>query len=97
ELAGGTVTFNSFELHKQASGVIQENGNYVLGSLTANDGAIPGKYEVSVSPPETAGSGERHGKGRPSAKGILFDQPKDKDVVVKMQSNDIPIQLRRKK
>jgi hypothetical protein len=57
ELAGGTVTFDSAELHKSASGEIQADGTYQLSSLTKNDGAIPGTYQVTVSPPETAATG----------------------------------------
>jgi hypothetical protein len=95
ELVGGTVTFSSSELHKMASGMIKPDGTYRLGSLTAEDGAVPGKYEVTVSPPETAGAGER-GKGRPAAKGVVFGLPKDLQVTVERKSNDIPIHLRRK-
>jgi hypothetical protein len=96
ELAGGTVTFTSGQLHKMASGVIKADGTYCLGSLRADDGAIPGKYEVTVSPPETAGSGER-GKGRPAARGVVFGLPKEPQVTVERKSNDIPIHLHRKK
>jgi hypothetical protein len=96
ELAGGTVTFNSSELHRMASGPIKADGTYRLGSLTADDGAIPGKYEVTVSPPETAAAGERV-KDRPGAKGVVFGPPKDPEVTVERKANDIPIHLQRKK
>jgi hypothetical protein len=94
ELAGGTVTFNSSELHKSASGEIQPDGTYRLGSLTKDDGAIPGKYEVTVSPPERGGGGER-GTSRPAPKSVAFEQPRD-PVTVENRTNDIPIHLRRK-
>ena len=86
--------------------MIKENGTYRLSNVTANDGAIPGKYEVSVSPPETAGPSERI-KNREGAKGTLvehsknkvvsFEQPKNKVVTVEKQTNDIPIELHRRK
>jgi hypothetical protein len=95
ELAGGTVTFNSTALHKSASGEIQADGTYRLGSLKQDDGAIPGKYQVTVSPPETAGAGER-GSRRPGAKPVAFEEPKNLEVTVERTTNDIPIRLKRK-
>jgi hypothetical protein len=96
ELAGGTVTFNSTELHKSASGEIQADGTYRLGTLKPGDGAIPGKYQVTVSPPEKAGGGERGGR-RPAAKPVSFRGPKDPEVTVERKTNDIPIRLERGK
>ncbi len=95
ELAGWTVTFNSSELHKSASGAIQADGTYRLGSLKKDDGAIPGKYQVSLSPPETAGAGDR--AGRPTAaKPPTFAQPDDLEVTVEQKNNDIAIPLHRR-
>jgi hypothetical protein len=94
ELAGGTVFFNSAELHKSASGSIDAEGNYRLGGVKKDDGAIPGKYQVTVSPPETSGSGERGGR-RPAAKAVAFEAPKNLEVTVERKANDIPIQLHR--
>jgi hypothetical protein len=94
ELAGGTVMFNSEELHKSASGEIQADGTYRLGSLTKDDGAIPGKYQVTVSPPEVSGAGERGGRS-PGAKPVSFRGPENPEVTVERKTNDIPIHLQR--
>jgi hypothetical protein len=94
ELAGGTVTFNSAELHKSASGEIQADGTYRLGSLAKDDGAIPGTYQVTVSPPEVSGAGERE-KGRRGAKPASFVEPKDLEVTVERKTNDVPIRLKK--
>jgi hypothetical protein len=94
ELAGGTVTFNSEELQRSASGEIQADGTYRLGSLKKDDGALPGKYQVTVSPPEVSGAGERGGRG-PGAKPVAFRQPENLEVTVERKTNDIPIQLQR--
>jgi hypothetical protein len=94
ELAGGTVTFNSTELHKSASGEIQPDGGYRLGTVTRDDGALPGRYEVSVSPPETYGAGERGGR-RAGAKSVAFTGPTPREVTVEAKSNDIPVHLHR--
>jgi hypothetical protein len=90
ELAGATVTFNSTELHRSASGDVQANGTYQLGNL------IPGTYRVTVSPPETASGSERGGR-HPAAKPVAFEPLKDIDVTVEPKTNDIPIKLHRKK
>jgi hypothetical protein len=96
ELAGGTVVFNSTELHKSASGEIQTDGTYRLGSLKKDDGAFPGKYQVAVSPPEASEAGERT-RRRPATKPSAFEEPKDLEVTVERRTNDIPIQLQRAK
>ena len=93
ELAGGTVTFNSDALHKSATGEIQADGTYQLGSLKKDDGALPGTYQVTVSPPEVSSAGERGGR-RTSAKPAAFVEPK-MEATVEPRSNDIPIQLHR--
>lgn len=46
-LEAGTVTFTS-EMF-QARGDIEKDGNYVIGSLTDNDGLPPGTYTVYIS------------------------------------------------
>jgi hypothetical protein len=95
ELAGGTVTFNSEELNKSASGEIEADGSYRLGSLRKDDGAIPGKYLVTVSPPEVSGAGERGG-GSPEVKLVSFRGPENSEVTVEQKTNDIPIHLQRR-
>jgi hypothetical protein len=94
ELAGGTVTFNSSELHRSASGQIEADGTYRLGTLKKHDGAVPGKYRVTVSPPEISEAGERGNRG-PAAKPVSFEGPKDVEVTVERRANEIPVQLQR--
>jgi hypothetical protein len=94
ELAGGTVTFDSAELHRSASGSIREDGSYRLSSFGKDDGAAPGTYQVTVSPPETPPAGER-GK-HAGAKSAAFAEPKELQVTVEAKGNDIPIELHRR-
>jgi hypothetical protein len=94
ELAGGTVTFDSAELHRSASGAIREDGSYRLSSFGRDDGAMPGTYQVTISPPETPPAGER-GK-HAATKSAAFIEPKDLQVTVEPKGNDIPIELHRR-
>ena len=94
ELAGGTVAFDSAELHRSASGTIREDGSYRLSSIGRDDGAIPGTYQVTVSPPEAPPAGERGKHAGPKSAG--FVEPKDLQVTVEAKSNDIPIELHRR-
>ncbi len=87
ELSGGTVTFNSSELHQSASAAIRADGTYELK-------AVPGKYQVTVSPPEAAPAGER-GRQKPTVRAVRF-QPGKLEVTVERGDNDIPIQLHRR-
>lgn len=57
ELAGGSVSFSSEELKTSSSGKIEEDGTFRLSTLKENDGALPGKYRVTISPPDV-GTGE---------------------------------------
>ena len=88
ELAGGTVTFNSSELHQSASAAIRADGTYELT-------AVPGKYQVTVSPREAAPTGERGPRKVPTVKAVRFEQGK-LEVTVERGGNDIPIPLHRR-
>jgi hypothetical protein len=54
----GTVTFvpDDKGAGRTATGDIQSNGSYTLTTATASDGALPGKYRVSISAVEIDGS-----------------------------------------
>lgn len=47
-LSSAIVTFFP-ESGRSASGVLQEDGSYVLGTYTDSDGAIPGKHKVAIT------------------------------------------------
>jgi hypothetical protein len=88
ELAGGTVTFNSSELRQSVSAAIRADGTYELT-------AVPGNYQVTVSPPEAAPAGERGPRKVPTVKAVRFEQGK-LEVTVERGGNDFPIPLHRR-
>jgi hypothetical protein len=50
-LAGYGVTFEPTEGKASSMGEVQPNGTFTLSTFGANDGAVPGKYQVVVTPP----------------------------------------------
>src|SRR5581483_9851663 len=51
ELAGYQVMFESAEQKVSANGVVQPDGTFRVGTFKDNDGAVPGKHRVALSPP----------------------------------------------
>lgn len=51
ELAGYTVSMDSSEHNVGANGVVQADGTFRIGTYDNDDGALPGTYRVSLSPP----------------------------------------------
>lgn len=49
-LRGGRVTFSPQGAGAEAVGEIQSNGTFTLTTFGKDQGAMPGKYKVSVSP-----------------------------------------------
>lgn len=52
---GATVTFNPTE-GRAASGITDAEGRFTLTTLTANDGAMPGSYNVGISKTDVQGA-----------------------------------------
>lgn len=44
----GKVLFSSIDRHKPAVGTIQPDGTFVLSTLKSGDGAVPGRFRVTV-------------------------------------------------
>lgn len=51
DLVGHTVSFDCVEHQVGASGEIQADGTFRLGTFTDNDGAMTGTHRVAISPP----------------------------------------------
>lgn len=56
-LAKATVSFQPDGTGNGATGITDDGGNYVLSTFAAKDGAVPGKYKITVTKFEEATSG----------------------------------------
>jgi hypothetical protein len=52
ELAGYIVSFESAEQKVSASGLVHSDGTFRVGTFDVEDGAVPGKYKIAVTPPQ---------------------------------------------
>jgi hypothetical protein len=52
DLAGYLVNLDSSELKVSANGAVQPDGTFKVGTYDVEDGALPGKYKVAITPPE---------------------------------------------
>ncbi len=98
-VTGGTVTLRPIggggaaNLGKPASGNVQPDGSFVLGTRGPTDGAVVGKHEVRYSAPAVAFEGElKPGESVPPSP---FDGlvPQQKEVEVAAGKNEINIEL----
>jgi hypothetical protein len=102
ELANYLVTFESSELHASAVGIVAEDGTFQLRTLKENDGAIPGAYRVTLTPPPLP---EKQADRRlPRMKGTRIIDPRygnsdttDLAANVEQRKNDITLQVKRTK
>jgi hypothetical protein len=51
DLVGHTVSFDCAEHHVGASGEVQADGTFRVGTFTDDDGAMAGKHKVAISAP----------------------------------------------
>ncbi len=68
ELVGGSVLFESEEGNGSAVGEIEANGTFRLTTFKKNDGALPGKYTVTLTAKDVDEADDRP---RPNRKPIL--------------------------
>jgi len=60
--AGGNqsfIVFESIENNINATGVIEADGTFSLGTYEPNDGAVAGRHRVSITPPAPAGDADQ--------------------------------------
>lgn len=95
---GGSITLRPIEvsgagsgiLGKPASGVVQDDGSFVLSTYGKGDGAVVGKHQVMFTPimigPETP-------EDKPKPSPYLGLQPDPREVDVQPGTNELMIEL----
>jgi hypothetical protein len=93
ELAGGFVTFQSLESDVSSQGAIQGDGSFALSTQAENDGALPGRYRVLVTPPA------RHTSERapPAIIDRRYADPatSDLEATIEPKTNRVHLRIRR--
>lgn len=92
-VTGGSITFapiaSAAKAGKPATGKVQPDGTFVLGTDTAADGALIGRHDVFYRPPAAA-SENADPNVRSAYQGLV---PKESEVEVKAGQNEIAIEL----
>jgi len=99
-VTGGLVSFTPIAAEKKepgkpASGEVQQDGTYTLGTESKGDGAVPGKHSVRYTPPTIPypeGREPRPGESPPKS-GFEGLTPKSQEIEVKVGSNTVDIEL----
>lgn len=97
-MTGGNITFapigSGTNAGRPATGQVQSDGTFVLGTYAKQDGAVVGKHRVLYSPPageHDQDGGEHDEKKRgPSSKRLV---PKVEEVEVQAGQNQFNIEL----
>jgi hypothetical protein len=103
ELANYLVTFESPELHASSVGLVAEDGTFHLRTLKENDGAIPGSYRVTLTPPPPPEIQADRRRPRTKATGEIINpryansETTDLAATVVPQNNDITLRVKRAK
>ena len=95
ELAGYIVNMDQPEQQLGASGVVQPDGTFQVGTFEDGDGAKPGKYRVALTPPEAP-------VDMPAPKPVISPKYGDfsssgLEVEVKPEDNTVSLQVERLK
>jgi hypothetical protein len=93
-LAGYEVAFEPGEGKTSAVGHIGPDGTFKLSTFGADDGAVPGRYRVAITPPTSADPDKPPQKPQLPAKYASFDTS-GLTVEVKPGRNDVELELDR--
>lgn len=91
-VTGGSITLAPKGEGKPASGVVNSDGTFVVGTYDKDDGAVVGTHTVRYSAPtaETP-AGDAHAASKPSPFAGLV--PKEKEVTVESGGSELTIEL----
>ena len=95
DLAGYLVNLDLPDQQVGASGLVQPDGTFTIGTFEDDDGALPGKYRVAITPPEPPVDAPPPKPIIPRTYGDL--QKSGLEMEVKPEDNDITLTVQRLK
>lgn len=90
------VSLQSVDQPVGATGVVQEDGTFQVGSQRTDDGAAPGRYKVVIVPPAGLGGDAPRPKSILDPKYETFETS-GLEIEVKPQTNDVTLTVQRRK
>ncbi len=93
-LAGYEVDFQPADGKTSATGHVAPDGTFKLTTFGADDGAIPGKHRVAITPPQSPDPDKPPQKSKLPAKYSTFDTSQ-LSVEIKPGRNQIELELER--
>jgi hypothetical protein len=95
DLTGYFISMDLSEKQLSASGVVQPDGTFKVGTFEDDDGAVPGKYRVALTPPEAP-------VDMPSPKPVIAKTygslaSSGLEVEVKPEPNEVTLQVQKLK
>lgn len=95
DLTGYVISLDSSELKVSANGEVQPDGSFKVGTYDVEDGALPGKYKVALTPPEPPTDAPPPKRIIPSKYGDL--NASGLEIEVKPDDNKVTVQVERLK
>lgn len=87
-LPGGTITLHSAESKYPTRGVIDDDGSFVIGTFTVDDGAPAGSYQVSIIPDLPPGFDPDGNKPLPRSLAQKYYRPDTSGITLEVSGSD---------
>lgn len=90
ELSGYAIAFEAESAKASGVGEIQPDGSFTISTFGANDGALPGKHRVSISPPASPDPDKPPQKSKLPAK---YEKPDTSGLTVEVKPGQGPLEI----
>lgn len=90
ELAGYAIAFEAEGVKASGVGEIQPDGSFTISTFGANDGALPGKHRVSISPPSSPDPDKPPQKSKLPAK---YENPSTSGLAVEVKPGEGAVEI----
>jgi hypothetical protein len=96
-LAGYIVTFEPGEKRVGGTGVVGADGSFAISTFGENDGAVPGKHRIALTPPPATGEGRRPKPAIDKHYGDLETSGLSTDVLPQREPQSVVLEVERLK